>query len=57
MGVTDLIVKLFITATFADSRIIAKYCIDSLATAVILIHNHPSGKMNPVWQIEKLQIK
>lgn len=35
------------TATLADSRIIAKYCIDSLATAVILIHNHPSGKNEP----------
>lgn len=36
-----------LTSTLADSRIIAKYCIDSLATAVILIHNHPSGQTKP----------
>ena len=25
----------------------AKYAVDSLATSVILAHNHPSGKLNP----------
>ena len=29
--------------TVIDSKIIAKYCIDSLAQGVILCHNHPSG--------------
>lgn len=30
-----------------DVRIIAKYAIESLATAVILVHNHPSGRTKP----------
>ena len=34
-----------ITGTIVDLRIIAKYAIDSLATSVILAHNHPSGKL------------
>ncbi|MDO5970895.1 JAB domain-containing protein [Flavivirga aquimarina] len=36
-----------ITGTLADTRIIAKYAINSLATAVILVHNHPSGTLKP----------
>lgn len=36
-----------ITGTVVDIRIIAKYAIESLATAVILCHNHPSGNLKP----------
>lgn len=36
-----------ITGTVVDVRIIAKYAVDSLATSVILAHNHPSGKTEP----------
>jgi DNA repair protein RadC len=36
-----------ITGTVVDTRIIAKYAIESLATAVILAHNHPSGNLKP----------
>jgi DNA repair protein RadC len=36
-----------ITGTVVDIRIIAKYCVDSLATACIMAHNHPSGKLAP----------
>lgn len=36
-----------ITGTVVDVRIIAKYAVDSLATAIILAHNHPSGNVNP----------
>lgn len=36
-----------ITGTIVDVRIVAKYCIDSLAVACILVHNHPTGKMIP----------
>ena len=32
--------------TIVDVKIIAKYCIDSLANGVILAHNHPSGNLN-----------
>ncbi len=34
-----------ICATLVGVRIIAKYAIDSLATAVALVHNHPSGSL------------
>ncbi len=36
-----------IVGTVVDVKIIAKYCIDSLASSVILAHNHPSGNRNP----------
>ncbi len=36
-----------IAGTLADVRIIAKYAINSLATSVILVHNHPSGTLKP----------
>lgn len=36
-----------ISGTVVDSRIIAKYCVDALASAVILCHNHPSGNTRP----------
>jgi DNA repair protein RadC len=28
-------------------RIVAKYVVDSLATGIILAHNHPSGQLKP----------
>jgi len=36
-----------LTATLVDIRLVAKYCLDSLATSVILAHNHPSGTTRP----------
>jgi len=36
--------------TVIDTKIIAKYCIDSLAQSVILAHNHPSGNKQPSTQ-------
>lgn len=36
-----------ITSTTVDVKIIAKYVVDSLASAVILAHNHPSGVLKP----------
>ena len=36
-----------ISRTQVDIRIILKACIDTLATGVILIHNHPSGSCKP----------
>lgn len=36
-----------IVGTVVDVRILAKYAIESLATSVILCHNHPSGNMKP----------
>ena len=34
-----------ITGTVVDTRLVAKYAIESLATGVILAHNHPSGNL------------
>jgi DNA repair protein RadC len=39
-----------ITGTIVDVKIIAKYVVDSLATSVILAHNHPSGNLTPSQQ-------
>lgn len=36
-----------ITNTLVDYRIILKYAIENLATRLILVHNHPSGNLNP----------
>jgi DNA repair protein RadC len=36
-----------VSVTVADPKIIAKYAIDSLASSVILVHNHPSGNKLP----------
>lgn len=36
-----------IAGTVVDIKIIAKYAVDSLASGVILAHNHPSGNLNP----------
>jgi DNA repair protein RadC len=36
-----------ISATTVDPRIVAKYAIDTLSSAVILAHNHPSGNIRP----------
>ena len=36
-----------IAGTVVDTKIIAKYALDSLCPAIILAHNHPSGNPNP----------
>jgi DNA repair protein RadC len=36
-----------VAATVCDPKIVAKYAIDSLCSAVILVHNHPSGNLTP----------
>jgi DNA repair protein RadC len=36
-----------VSGTIVDIKIIAKYAVDSLASAVILAHNHPSGNLKP----------
>jgi DNA repair protein RadC len=36
-----------ISSTVVDNRIIANYAIQSLANAVIIAHNHPSGNREP----------
>jgi DNA repair protein RadC len=36
-----------VSGTVADPRIIFKMAIESLASGIILCHNHPSGNLNP----------
>lgn len=36
-----------VSSTVCDPKIVAKYAIDTLCSAVILVHNHPSGNLNP----------
>jgi DNA repair protein RadC len=36
-----------IVGTIVDKKIILKYVVESLASGVILAHNHPSGNINP----------
>ena len=35
------------SATIADPKLIFKYAMESLANAIILVHNHPSGNLKP----------
>lgn len=39
-----------IIGTVVDVKIICKYVVDSLASGVILCHNHPSGNLTPSRQ-------
>jgi len=43
-----------INSTVVDPRLILKYAIESLATGLILVHNHPSGNTQPSPQDHKL---
>ena len=36
-----------IVGTVVDAKIIAKYIVDSLASGIVIAHNHPSGNLNP----------
>lgn len=36
-----------ITGTVTDVRIIMKLALEKLATSLVLVHNHPSGNINP----------
>lgn len=39
-----------VCGTQVDAKIVAKYAIDSLASGVIFVHNHPSGNLMPSIQ-------
>lgn len=36
-----------VAGTAIDTKIIAKYAIDNLASGAIIVHNHPSGNLTP----------
>ena len=46
-----------ITGTVVDPRIIAKFIADSLATGLIMGHNHPSGNKFPSEQDKSITAK
>lgn len=39
-----------VAGTVVDIKIVCKYAIDSLASGVIFVHNHPSGNLTPSIQ-------
>jgi DNA repair protein RadC len=39
-----------VTATVVDAKLVFKPAIEALATSIILVHNHPSGKLEPSKQ-------
>lgn len=43
-----------LSSTTVDVRLIAKYAIEVLASSVIIVHNHPSGDVNPSYQDDKI---
>lgn len=43
-----------ICGTLVDIRIVCKYAIESLATSIIFVHNHPSGNLTPSFEDRKL---
>ena len=43
-----------ICTTLIDIRLVAKYAIDSLAAAVIFLHNHPSGNVKASHEDEQI---
>lgn len=44
-------------ATVVDVKVIMKHVINHLASGIILVHNHPSGNMNPSSQDDALTRK
>jgi DNA repair protein RadC len=46
-----------ISGTVVDIKLIAKYAIESLASGVILAHNHPSGNTSPSEEDKRLTQK
>lgn len=43
-----------VNCTIVDKRIVAKYAVESLASGVILVHNHPSGNIKPSREDDRL---
>ena len=46
-----------VSGTIADTKVIFKSALDELASAIILVHNHPSGNTKPSSQDIKLTNK
>ena len=46
-----------VTGTVVDNKIILKKALLNLASSIILVHNHPSGNLNPSIQDKKVTRK
>jgi DNA repair protein RadC len=46
-----------VTGTVADIRMIMKEAIDSLASAMVLCHNHPSGNSDPSGDDDNITLR
>lgn len=46
-----------VTGTNVDAKIILKYVVDTLASGVIIAHNHPSGGLTPSGQDDNITSK
>lgn len=42
------------SGTVADPKLIFKHALDNLASAIVLVHNHPSGNLKPSEQDRRL---
>lgn len=42
------------SATVVDPKLVASFAVNSMASAVVLVHNHPSGNLRPSVQDDKL---
>lgn len=36
-----------VTGTIIDTKLVFKYAVDSLASGIVICHNHPSGQLTP----------
>lgn len=46
-----------VSATVVDVKVVMKHSLENLATALILVHNHPSGNLTPSRQDDELTMK
>ncbi len=46
-----------VAGTVVDPKVVFKYALDQLASSIILVHNHPSGNLNPSQQDKVLTKK
>lgn len=44
-------------ATYVETKLIVKHAVDTLASGIILVHNHPSGNLSPSAQDDSLTHK
>lgn len=46
-----------LTGTVVDNRLVGKYALETLATGIVLVHNHPSGALKPSYSDKEITKK